>query len=107
MPLMTPKRQRQPATEPANPKRQAVGPPGDDEPSAAVEVPTLSELLKALNAFPDRLALSPREAAKALGVGHDLVYSLMAKDRLRSVRIGSRRLIPKSALIALLEETGS
>jgi excisionase family DNA binding protein len=44
------------------------------------------------------LAVSPRHAAKCLGVGHDAIYQLLNQGRLRSVRLGRRRLIPMSEL---------
>jgi len=52
----------------------------------------------------DRLSLNPREAARALGVGHDAIYGLLNAKRLRSVYVGSRRLIPVSELRRFLEE---
>jgi excisionase family DNA binding protein len=44
------------------------------------------------------LAVSPRHAARYLGVGHDAIYQLLNEGRLRSVRLGRRRLIPMSEL---------
>jgi excisionase family DNA binding protein len=44
------------------------------------------------------LAVSPRHAARYLGVGHDAIYQLLNQGRLRSVRLGRRRLIPMSEL---------
>jgi len=46
---------------------------------------------------PDRL-LSVDAAAEALGVGRSLAYDLIGAARLRSVRVGRRRLIPSSAI---------
>lgn len=46
---------------------------------------------------PDRL-LSVDEAAAALGVGRSLLYSEMGAGRLRSIRVGKRRLIPSRAV---------
>jgi excisionase family DNA binding protein len=42
----------------------------------------------------DRLVLSPEEAAEVLGVGKSTIYDLLRANRLRSVKIGRRRLIP-------------
>jgi excisionase family DNA binding protein len=49
------------------------------------------------------LAVSPRRAAAYLGVGHDAVYRLLNEGRLRSVKLGRRRLIPVSELERFLE----
>jgi excisionase family DNA binding protein len=46
---------------------------------------------------PDRL-LSIAEAARALGIGRSALYSEMAARRIRSVKVGRRRLIPSSAI---------
>ncbi|WP_035713157.1 helix-turn-helix domain-containing protein [Azorhizobium doebereinerae] len=37
-------------------------------------------------------------AAKMLGVGRSTVYELMSENKLRSVHLGRRRMIPDSAL---------
>jgi excisionase family DNA binding protein len=44
------------------------------------------------------LAVSPRKAASYLDVGHDAIYQLLNEGRLRSVKLGRRRLIPLSEL---------
>lgn len=46
---------------------------------------------------PDRL-LSVSDAADALGIGRTLAYAEMQRGRLRSVKVGRRRLVPSSAL---------
>lgn len=50
------------------------------------------------------LALSPAQAARALSLSRPSLYGLLNSGQLRSVRVGSRRLIPVAALRALLEE---
>lgn len=40
------------------------------------------------------LAVSPRKAAHYLDVGHDAIYTLLNQGRIRSVKLGRRRLIP-------------
>lgn len=54
--------------------------------------------------------LSPDQAAKALGCGRTQVYSLLAQERLRSVKIGRLRRIPAAEISryvdALLAEGG-
>jgi excisionase family DNA binding protein len=48
------------------------------------------------------------EAARLLGIGRSLAYDLIRTGRLRSIKIGSRRLVPLAAIdeaiSALLEE---
>ncbi|MBM0255972.1 helix-turn-helix domain-containing protein [Micromonospora sp. 4G55] len=51
--------------------------------------------------------LRVEEAARALGIGRSLVYDLIRSGRLRSFKVGSRRLIPAAAIdevIAILTE---
>lgn len=50
-------------------------------------------------AVPDApILLSVREAAAALGISKNHVFALLQRRVLRSVRIGRRRLIPRSEL---------
>lgn len=51
-----------------------------------------------------RLAYSPQEAADALGVHRSTIYERLNDGTLRSVHVGSRRLIPASELRRLLGE---
>jgi excisionase family DNA binding protein len=46
---------------------------------------------------PDRL-LSIEQAARALGIGRTALYSEIAAGRIRSVKVGRRRLVPSSAI---------
>lgn len=46
---------------------------------------------------PDRLYSIP-EAAERMGIGRSLVYAEIAAGRLRSVKVGRRRLVPASAI---------
>lgn len=53
------------------------------------------------------LLLTTTEAARRLGIGRSTLYDLIRSRRLRTVKIGSRRLVPVDALpdvIALLTE---
>jgi excisionase family DNA binding protein len=53
------------------------------------------------------LCLRVEDAARALGIGRSTVYDLIRSGRLRSIKIGRRRLVPRDAveaLIARLEE---
>ena len=50
------------------------------------------------NAFADRLAYSPDEAAELLGISTELVHDLLRTGQLGSVKAGRRRLIGKHHL---------
>ena len=52
-------------------------------------------------AVPDRL-LSIDEAATALGIGRTALYHELATGRLRSFKVGRRRLVPTSATTAFI-----
>jgi excisionase family DNA binding protein len=54
------------------------------------------------NAFAERLADSPDEAAELLGISRELVHDLLRTGQLRSVKAGRRRLIAKHNLEAFL-----
>jgi excisionase family DNA binding protein len=51
-----------------------------------------------------RRAYSVRETARTTNLSYATIYRLIGKGKLRTVKIGGRRLIPASALDALLEE---
>ena len=51
-----------------------------------------------------RLMYRVSEAAEMLGIGRTNVYELMNEGRVRSVRIGHRRLIPRVSLEAFVTE---
>jgi excisionase family DNA binding protein len=50
-----------------------------------------------------REAMSIVEAASVCGLGRSTIYKLMEAGRLRSFRIGGRRLIRRADLMAFLE----
>ena len=56
-----------------------------------------------------RWAYSPAEAAQMLGVTRKHLYSLMARNELRSTKIGNARRIPRTELerLAGLDHIGS
>ena len=54
------------------------------------------------NAFTERLAYSPDEAAELLGISRELLHDLLRTGQLRSVKAGRRRLIAKHHLEAFL-----
>ena len=48
--------------------------------------------------------LRVEDAARLLNVGRSTVYDLIRSGRLRSIKIGRRRLVPRDALDAFLNE---
>ena len=62
---------------------------------------TVTEAAPLSNA-PDRL-LSIDEAASALGIGRTACYQELTNGRLRSFKVGRRRLIPASAIDAYID----
>jgi excisionase family DNA binding protein len=51
----------------------------------------------------DRLVYSVGEAAVLLGISRAFAYELVARGELPVICLGRRRLVPKIALLALLE----
>jgi excisionase family DNA binding protein len=49
------------------------------------------------------LAYRVNDAAKVAGLSRSTLYELMAANKLRSVMVGGRRLIPADALRALIQ----
>ncbi|MFV2021600.1 excisionase family DNA-binding protein [Micromonospora sp. LOL_023] len=47
--------------------------------------------------------LRVEEAAHELGIGRSLVYDLIRSGRLRSLKVGSRRLIPTAAIDEVID----
>jgi len=58
----------------------------------------------ARNAFAERLAYSPDEAAELLGISRELVHDLLRTGQLGSVKVGRRRLIAKHHLETFLAD---
>jgi excisionase family DNA binding protein len=46
----------------------------------------------------DKLAYSPTEAHQALGIGRSLLWRLLQNSEIKSIKLGSRRLIPADEL---------
>jgi excisionase family DNA binding protein len=46
----------------------------------------------------EALLVSPRAAARILGIGRDYLYGLLRSGELRSLRVGRKRLIPRFEL---------
>jgi excisionase family DNA binding protein len=51
-----------------------------------------------------RLVYSIQEAAHACGLSRATLYRLIAAGKLRTVKVGARRLVPVEAIDALLRE---
>ncbi len=51
---------------------------------------------------PPKLCYSVKEACKATSWGRTTLYNYISSGRLRTIRIGGRRLIPSEALHALI-----
>ena len=53
------------------------------------------------------LALSVADVAGVLGVSKGLVYEMVARGELPSIRVGRQIRIPKSSLLKYMEASGS
>jgi excisionase family DNA binding protein len=51
-----------------------------------------------------RIAVSPTEAALMLGISRAKLYELIGSGQIKSVKLGSRRLIPVSAIESIFTE---
>ncbi len=52
----------------------------------------------------ERLTLSVDETARLLGISRSFAYELCARHELPSVRLGRRLVVPRRALLRLIEE---
>ena len=75
--------------------RAAVGAP---KPYSRHPAPTIS--------IKDRLTLRLPDAVLYSGLGRSSLYKLLSSGRLRSVKVGSRRLILRESLDALMDHLG-
>ncbi len=50
------------------------------------------------------MAMSPQDAARAIGISRSSLYRLMKQGRIRTVKLGRRTLVPTSALAELIGE---
>jgi len=55
------------------------------------------------NSSTDRLVLTVAEAGEMLGISRAFAYELVARGELPVVRLGRRRLVPRRALLALID----
>lgn len=53
----------------------------------------------------ERLVLTVSQAAVLLGISRAFAYELVARGELPVIRLGRRRLVPRRALVALVEDT--
>lgn len=52
----------------------------------------------------EKLLLTTDEAAEIVGVGQSMLYELMRRGAIESVRIGRCRRIPRDAIVAYVED---
>ena len=50
------------------------------------------------------MAMSPRDAARAIGISRSSLYRQIKQGRIRTVKLGRRTLVPTSALAELIGE---
>ena len=55
----------------------------------------------------DKVAVSPEEARRALGLGRSTIYALLREGSLRGRRVGRRVVIPVTELVRFLETEGA
>ena len=58
----------------------------------------MTNVTEILNHIPQVLAVSPNEAARLCSIGRTTLYSALSSGELKSVKIGTRRLITWDAL---------
>jgi excisionase family DNA binding protein len=55
----------------------------------------------------DKLAYTVNAFCRAIGLGRTKIYQLIKQGQIRTVRIGGRRLVPKTEAQRLLNEGGA
>lgn len=63
----------------------------------------MTDIAEILNQVPQVLAVSPNEAARLCSIGRTTLYAALSSGELKSVKIGTRRLITLDALRAWLK----
>jgi excisionase family DNA binding protein len=53
--------------------------------------------------IPERRAYSIRETQRATNLSHATIYRLIASGKLKTVKVGARRLVPIASIDALLD----
>lgn len=51
----------------------------------------------------ERMTMTVEEAAEILGISRNLAYDLVAADQIPNLRLGRRIVVPRAALIRMLE----
>lgn len=51
-----------------------------------------------------RIAYRPTEVADALGIGRTVVYRLIKEGRIRTLRVGTRIVVPREAILDFLRK---
>lgn len=85
---------------PAPPTPHPAAPAG--QPSA--QPPTHRATTHPVTAAPEKRLLSVEETAECMSIGRDAVYELIRTGALRSITIGSRRLISVAAIDAYIAQ---
>ncbi|PWJ19359.1 helix-turn-helix domain-containing protein [Jannaschia seohaensis] len=58
----------------------------------------MADITEILNQVPQIMAVSPNEAARLCSIGRTTLYAALSSGELKSVKIGTRRLITLEAL---------
>lgn len=58
----------------------------------------MTDVTEILNQVPQVLAVSPNEAARLCGIGRTTLYAALSSGELKSIKIGTRRLIRLEAI---------
>ncbi len=58
----------------------------------------MTDVTEILNQVPQIIAVSPNEAARLCSIGRTTLYAALSSGELKSVKIGTRRLITLEAL---------
>ena len=53
------------------------------------------------------MAMSPRDAARAIGISRSSLYRQIKQGRIRTVKLGRRTLVPTSVLAELIDVSHS
>jgi excisionase family DNA binding protein len=64
----------------------------------AIELTGMTSTIEMDEPLSNRLALSVQEAAKVVGISRRQIYEEMSRGRLRSIKVGKRRLVPHDDL---------
>jgi excisionase family DNA binding protein len=68
---------------------------------------SMSTLIRTSQTPDERLVYTVAEAGELLGISRAFAYELVARGELPVICLGRRRLVPKVALLALVEQTSA